>query len=97
MRFLVHMTVRLPHNLDADTVSRLQATEKERALELQRAGTWCHLWRVAGQYANYSVFDVGSIDELHGLLSTLPLFPFMDMEVIPLATHPSALEAQPPE
>ena len=97
MRFLVHMNVRLPHDLDPGTVSRLKATEKERALALQRAGTWCHLWRVAGQYANYSVFDVGSIDELHDLLSTLPLFPFMDVEVIPLATHPSALEAQPPE
>ena len=30
-------------------------------------------------------------DELHDLLSGLPLFPFMDITVTPLATHPSAI------
>jgi muconolactone D-isomerase len=32
---------------------------------------------------------------LHELLTSLPLFPYMDVEVTPLAVHPSALEAQP--
>ncbi len=50
-----------------------------------------HLWRVAGQYANISVFDVGSHDELHAILSTLPLFPFMEISVTPLARHPSGI------
>jgi muconolactone D-isomerase len=30
-------------------------------------------------------------DELHTLLSSLPLFPFMDITVTPLARHPSAI------
>jgi muconolactone D-isomerase len=37
------------------------------------------------------VFDVADNDELHTLLSGLPLFPFMDIKVTPLAKHPSAV------
>lgn len=96
MLSLVRMTVRLPHDLDPDLAGELKRTEKQRALELQRDGRWVHLWRVVGRYENYSVFDVADHDELHALLSSLPLFPYMDIEVTPLAEHPSALVAQPP-
>jgi muconolactone D-isomerase len=94
MLFHVRMDVAIPHDLDPDERSRLVATEKERALELQRKGTWVHLWRIVGQYSNISVFDVDSTDELHEILWTLPLFPFMTVQVTPLAQHPSVLAAQ---
>jgi muconolactone D-isomerase len=97
VRFLVRMTVRVASGADPAAFDELKATEKARALELQRKGIWVHLWRVAGRYENYSLFDVASNDELHDVLSSLPLWPYMDVEVIPLATHPSALEAQPTE
>ena len=92
MLYHVRMDVRPPHGIDPAEFDRLKAEEKARAQELQRSGKWVHLWRIAGQYANISVFDVGSHDELHALLSTLPLFPFMEIAVTPLARHPSALE-----
>jgi muconolactone D-isomerase len=91
MLYLVRMDVHPPADLPAEEFDRLRATEKNRALELQRSGAWRELWRIAGAYANYSVFDVGSHDELHDLLSSLPLFPFMTIAVTPLATHPSHL------
>lgn len=94
MLYLAHMVVRLPHDMPSDEAERLKAREKAMALDLQRSGEWRHLWRVAGEYANYSVFDVESHDRLHDLLSGLPLFPYMDVEVTPLATHPSALVAE---
>jgi muconolactone D-isomerase len=93
MLFHVQMSVHLPHDLDPAEAERLKARERERALELQRAGTWRHLWRVAGRYANVSIFDVEGPDELHAILSGLPLFPFMDLRVEALCRHPSALEA----
>ncbi len=93
MLFHVRMSVSLPHDLAPDHVERLKAQERERALELQRSGTWRHLWRVAGRYANVSIFDVEGPDELHAILSGLPLFPFMDVRVEALCRHPSALEA----
>ena len=92
MLYHVRMDVRPPHGIDPAMFDRLKAEEKARAEALQREGKWVHLWRIAGQYANISVFDVGSHDELHAILSTLPLFPFMEIAVTPLARHPSALE-----
>ena len=81
MLFHVHMTVRLPHGLPAAEAEAIKAREKAYSQELQRSG----------QYANISVFDEKSNDELHQLLSTLPLFPYMEIKVTPLADHPSAL------
>lgn len=94
MLFHVHMEVAIPHDLDPERRAALVAEEKARALELQRSGVWPHLWRVVGEYANISVFDVDSGDALHALLSSLPLFPYMKINVTPLATHPSDLQAQ---
>jgi muconolactone D-isomerase len=85
------MDVRPPHGIDAAEFDRLKAEEKARAQDLQRQGKWVHLWRIAGQYSNISVFDVQNHDELHTILSTLPLFPFMEIAVTPLARHPSAV------
>lgn len=92
MLYHVRMDVRVPHDADPARFERLKAEEKTRAQELQRAGKWRHLWRIAGQYANVSVFDVADHDELHAILSSLPLFPFMNIAVAPLARHPSAID-----
>ena len=60
--------------------------------ELQRAGKWLHLWRVAGKWANVSIFKVDSPAEyLHQILESLPLYPYMDVEVIALCRHPGSL------
>ncbi len=93
MLFHVRMDVHPPVAGDMEAFDKLKVAEKAYAQELQRAGKWRHLWRIAGAYANVSVFDVESNDELHTILSSLPLFPFMTMEVLPLAAHPSAIEA----
>lgn len=91
MLFHVKMIVKLPVDMDPGKAFKLKADEKELAQGLMREGKWRHLWRIAGQYANYSVFDVASNDELHQKLSALPLYPYMTLEVTPLAQHPSAL------
>ena len=93
MLFHVRMDVRLPADLDPGERDALLAREKAYSQELQRDGRWPHLWRIAGEYANFSVFDVESGDELHQLISGLPLFPYMDIHVTPLATHPSDIRA----
>lgn len=91
MLYCVEMDVRVPHDVDPARFDRLKAEEKARAADLQREGKWRHLWRIAGRYANISVFDVANHDELHAILSGLPLFPYMTLTVTPLAQHPSAL------
>jgi muconolactone D-isomerase len=85
------MDVHLPPDLDAGTRESLVTRERDRAVDLQKSGVWPHLWRIVGEYANISIFDVESNDELHEILSSLPLFPYMTIHVTPLAKHPSKI------
>lgn len=89
MLFAVKMDVALPHDLDPDLRSDTLAREKAYSQELQRGGEWVSIWRCVGQYANLSVFDVRDNDRLHEILWGLPLFPYMSIEITPLAAHPS--------
>jgi len=91
MLFHVEMTVNLPPDMDADKAAALKAQEKEMSQQLQRDGVWRHLWRIAGRYANVSIFDVESPAHLHDVLSQLPLFPYMSMEVRALCRHASSV------
>lgn len=91
MLFMVEMTVNVPHDVDKDRFEALKAAEKAQSQALQRSGTWLHLWRVAGLYANVSIFSVRDNAELHDLLIGLPLYPFMSVKVTALCQHPSAI------
>ena len=91
MLFHVKIAVRMPHDIDPEKVKKLGSQEHERAAELQRDGKWLHLWRVAGQWANISIFKVESPAELHSILESLPLHPFMDIEVAALCRHPGSI------
>ncbi|KEQ52125.1 muconolactone Delta-isomerase [Sphingobium chlorophenolicum] len=91
MLFKVEMDVNVPPDHDPVRFEQLKAAEKTRFQELQCAGTWRHIWRVVGQYANVSIFDVGSSAELHDILITLPLYPFMSVRVTALCRHPSSV------
>ena len=83
------MDVDLPLDLDPDVRADTLAREKAYSQDLQRAGKWPHIWRIVGQYANLSIFDVASNDELHEILWNLPLFRYMTIQVTPLSQHPS--------
>jgi muconolactone D-isomerase len=91
MLYHVQMTVRLPADLPTEVAADLKAREKALAQQLQREGVWRHLWRIAGQYANVSIFDVPDHATLHDTLMRLPLFPYMDITVLPLCRHPSSI------
>jgi muconolactone D-isomerase len=91
MLFHVEMQVRIPPTLDPALAERLKQEERAVAQALQRSGVWRHLWRLVGCYANISIFDVESPAQLHDILSTLPLFPFMDISVRALCQHPSSI------
>ncbi|MBV8178481.1 MAG: muconolactone Delta-isomerase [Mycobacterium sp.] len=89
MLFAVTMDVAMPPDMDPATKSDILGREKAYCQDLQRSGKWCHIWRIAGKYANLSIFDVADNDELHNILWGLPLFSFMRITVTPLAVHPS--------
>lgn len=91
MLFKVEMTVTIPLGFDPAEAARIKAEEKALFQTLQRSGEWRHIWRVVGQYANVSIFDVASNERLHEILMSLPLYPFMAVSVTPLCRHPSSM------
>lgn len=91
MLFLARMDVQFPPHFSPDDVIRMQGLEKEYSQNLQQDGRLTAIWRVVGEYANYSVFDVPSNDDLHQVLSGFPMYPYMKIKVTPLATHPNSI------
>ncbi|MBU9399323.1 muconolactone Delta-isomerase [Burkholderia multivorans] len=91
MLFHVRMDVNLPVDMPAGVADEIKAREKAYSQTLQRSGKWRHIWRVVGEYANYSIFDVADNAELHDILTHLPLFPYMKISVTPLCRHPSSV------
>ena len=72
------------------TSSRRASASTRRRRSATGAGRTCGGWPAATRTC--SVLDVGSVDELHELLSGLPLFPYLDIRVTPLARHPNAID-----
>ena len=91
MLYHVQMTVDLPHEMPPEVADEIKAREKAYAQDLQRQGVWRHLWRIAGSYANISIFDCRDNAHLQEVISNLPLFPYMVVEVRPLCRHPSSI------
>lgn len=91
MLFKVEMQVNIPSSLPKAQADEIKAKEKAYSQQLQRDGKWPHIWRVVGQYANISIFDVSDNQELHTLLTALPLYPYMEISVQPLCEHPSSI------
>lgn len=91
MLFKVEMQVNIPSSLPKAQADEIKAKEKAYSQQLQREGKWPHIWRVVGQYANVSIFDVADNQELHTLLTALPLYPYMEISVQPLCEHPSSI------
>jgi muconolactone D-isomerase len=90
--FHVHIDVRIPRGTSPEKLKELSELEHERAKELQLQGKWLHLWRVTGKYSNISVFEVADPAELHDILNSLPLYPYMDVDVTSLCKHPGSME-----
>ena len=89
MEFLVHIRVHWPPDGDTVERDRLAKAELMRAIELTESGIIHRLWRVPGQWANYGVWCAKNATQLHQALSSLPFYPWLEVEVIPLAEHPS--------
>ncbi|MFR9727606.1 muconolactone Delta-isomerase family protein [Saccharopolyspora sp. MS10] len=51
-------------------------------------------WTLVGERANVGVWIAADAEELHDVLSDLPIWPFADIEVTPLITHFLVTEAE---
>lgn len=88
MQFLVQIHVQLPYGLPDSERERLLAAELERGRELREAGSIKAIWRIPGGLRNVGIWEAEDATELHQLIASLPLYPFISAEVTALAQHP---------
>jgi muconolactone D-isomerase len=89
MDFLVQIDVRLPPGTEPARREALVAAEAARAKELAAEGTIYRLWRVPGRWSNVGIWRANDATELHQAISSLPLYPWLEVDVKPLAAHPN--------
>lgn len=94
VEFLVAIDIRLPDDLQAGRREELLKAEYERGVFLARAGMLRAVWRVPGKLANRGVWAAADPTALHAALVSLPLWPYMTVEVLALARHPLAEHCQ---
>jgi muconolactone D-isomerase len=88
MEFLVRIEVGLPPDMSEDRRRRLLEAESARGRELIADGSLVRIWRVPGRLANISLYRAADATQLHALISSLPLYPWLEVSVEALATHP---------
>jgi muconolactone D-isomerase len=89
MDFLVRIDVNLPPDTAPERRDQLVAAEAVRARELAASGAIFRLWRIPGRWSNVGVWRAADATGLHETLSSLPLYPWLDIQVTPLAYHPN--------
>lgn len=87
MEFLVNIEIDWPPHADPLERERLFAAELERGQELSRLGYQRRLWRIPGRWANWGLWEAPDATVLHEMISSLPLYPWMNVIVHPLARH----------
>lgn len=88
MEFMTRTTINLPQATAPALRDGLMTDEFAAGAAMIRSGKLERIWRLPGQRANMAVWNVTDATELHDLLSSLPLFPYMRIEVFALSTHP---------
>lgn len=87
MEFLARIEQDIPPDIDPARLAAVKAAEAVRGQELVDEGKLRRIWRIPGRRAVYVLYEVDGPDELHEILASLPLFPWMDIEVTVLGCH----------
>jgi muconolactone D-isomerase len=89
MEFLVTTELVLPSGVPPEDKARLYAEERQRGIELARDGSIRNIWRIPGApYKTVSIRIADDPAQLQLALESLPMFDWLKIDVIALATHP---------
>ena len=87
MEFLVNIRFVWPPTITDEERARLRTAELAHAEELKKKGHLVRMWRVIGRRENWGLWRAKDSTEMHEVLSSLPIWPYMEIQVIPLAIH----------
>lgn len=88
MLFMLKIDVSIPADMPQADKDKLRERENARAGELIAEGTLVRIWRIVGRVANHSIWDAPSLEVLHDKIGSMPMFPYMKIDVTPLINHP---------
>jgi muconolactone D-isomerase len=86
-RFLVQISVALSSDMPGAERAALLERERRRGQELKDAGVIEGIWRIPGRLANVGIWRAENATELHEAIASLPVWPWTDVTVTPLADH----------
>ena len=88
MRYLLNIQVRMPGEWTQEQRAELIRREVEAAVELMHQKVLRRTFRVVGHMANFSIWEAATPEELHEVLQSLPMYPFMTIAITPIIKHP---------
>jgi len=94
MEFLVNIKFVWPDSIGEEMRKDLREKEVKMAKELARKGHLVRMWRVVGRRENWGLWRAKDATEMHDILSSLPIWPYMDVSVLAMAVHP--VDPSPP-
>ncbi|MFJ5291168.1 MULTISPECIES: muconolactone Delta-isomerase family protein [unclassified Streptomyces] len=92
MDFLVRIDAPRVYELPAADHAELVKRERDRGRELMADGVLRQLWTLPGKRANIGLWSAPDADALVEALNSLPIRPYVDIDVTALATHPLSAE-----
>ena len=92
MLFFVKGELKGAFPLPPEQTLELAVKEWETVMSYRQQGKALAGGALAGRKGGCGIWDVDSAEELHTLVSQLPMFPFIEWEIIPLTTVEYALE-----
>ena len=87
MLFIAQIAVHLPGDWTTDKLDRLAKAETERGMQCIKEERLKRIFRIVGQRANFSIWEADNPEELHRTLMSLPMYPYMDINVLAIMEH----------
>ncbi len=87
--YLVSIRNNIPVDLEDGVRDRLVHAELTRARELVSDGTIHSIHRIVARRENVGIWRASSPQHLHDVLASLPMYPYLEITVTPLAAHPA--------
>lgn len=87
--FLTTFVSAVPAGTPAEAMADATAREKERAHELAADAHLERLWQLPGEGRDLGLWRAADVHEMHAIVESLPLDPYMTTEITQLTKHPS--------
>lgn len=97
MLFLVKTEISQVPNTDRDTFLEMVRDQWKYILDQKNDGRFLEAYRMAGRKGGIALVKARSHGELNQLLSRMPLYPWLETEIIPLVSMEEPQSRSPTE